>query len=98
MVASQVIGIQSMEAYTLYQRLLQSLRREEGDKLEDEELLRAAIAESEGLNASGLQQAPMQTKSPSCSILAAPQGCKKGWRCLTAPYLTSWPATATLSP
>jgi len=40
MVASQVIGIQSMEAYTLYQRLLGSLRREQGDKLEDEELLR----------------------------------------------------------
>jgi hypothetical protein len=39
-VASQVIGTQSMVAYALYQRLLESLRRELGDKLEDEALLR----------------------------------------------------------
>lgn len=40
MVAAQVIGLQSMSAYALYQRLLDSLRRELADKLEDEALLR----------------------------------------------------------
>jgi hypothetical protein len=40
LVAGQVIGMQSMHAYALYQRLLESLRRELADKLEDEALLR----------------------------------------------------------
>jgi hypothetical protein len=40
LVAGQVIGMQSMQAYAMYQRLLESLRRELADKLEDEALLR----------------------------------------------------------
>jgi len=40
MVALSVIGTNSMEAYALHQRMLESLRRELGEKLEDEALLR----------------------------------------------------------
>jgi len=39
-VISQVLGMQSIEAYVLYQRLMESLRRELGDKLADEALLK----------------------------------------------------------